>query len=179
MKHATPVKEGGKGDALRIALIGSFKQYYQQVLEVWHALNELGIEITSPKGSQIIEDNCPFVRFESDDDTLTDAEIQTIAMHRILRADVVYAITPNGYVGRTTCYEIGRIVQCKHSLLFSEPPSDLPIKVPTSNIVGVNDFISMVEKQALCPRPISWNNEFESLLCENLFLEDEELRYEK
>jgi hypothetical protein len=44
-------------------------------------------------------------------------------------------VAPNGYVGRTTCYEIGRLVQAARPVYFSDPPDDLPLFVPQSHVL--------------------------------------------
>jgi hypothetical protein len=112
-----------------VSIIGSFKQKYKEVLDDWHTFTDAGLIVRSPKGSPVIEPGIDFVRFESDDPELTDAQIQQIALHRILGSDFVYTVTPECYVGRTTCYEIGRIAQANVPIYFSEQPQDLPIEI--------------------------------------------------
>src|SRR4051812_26400007 len=94
-----------------VAIIGSFKQHYEKVCQAWRALTDLGLEVMSPKGTPIIEPGISFVRFISDDTKWDDPMVQTVALHRILGANFVFVVAPSGYVGRTTCYEIGRIIQ--------------------------------------------------------------------
>jgi len=53
-------------------------------------------------------------------------------------------IAPEGYVGRTTCYEIGRIVQAARPLYFSQRPKDLPLYVPNGYIVGQDQLARMI-----------------------------------
>jgi hypothetical protein len=77
--------------------------------------------------------------------------VQTIAMHRILRAELTYVIAPEGYVGRTTCYEIGRIVQANQPLYFSHHPRDLPLLVPDTHIADIVELISRLRGVAPVP----------------------------
>lgn len=118
-----------------VAIIGSFKQYYEYVREVWRIFNAVGITVTTPKGSYILENGIPFVRFQSDNSEWSDETVQVVALHRILRADFVYVVAPNGYVGRTTCYEVGRIIQARRPIYFSQTPKDLPILIPSSHLM--------------------------------------------
>lgn len=134
-----------------IALIGSFRQHYESVLAVCKKIRDAGIEITSPKGAPIVEPGIPFVRFTSDPDPRDDESIQSLAMHRILRAELTYVIAPQGYVGRTTCYEIGRILQAQHPLYFTAPPSDLPILIPASHILSPDELIERIENPNWTP----------------------------
>jgi hypothetical protein len=126
------------------AIIGSFKQHYEEIRVVWQRFNTVGLHVTSPKGTPIIKPGIPFVRFESDPAHWSDAFVQTVALHRIVRADFVYVVTLGGYVGRTTCYEIGRIIQAARPIYFSEHPHDLPIAVPDSHIIDSKLLVARI-----------------------------------
>jgi hypothetical protein len=141
-----------------VAIIGSFKQHYKPVLDVWSLFRSRGYVITSPKGDPVIEEGIPFVRFTSDPVAEDDAAVQTIALHRILRADFVYVVAPGGYVGRTTCYEIGRIIQAGRPIYFSAQPNDLPLCIPPQRIrtaqeiaEGLADGTLRLERLFSCP----------------------------
>ena len=112
-----------------VAIIGSFRQYYKDVLDAWRVFTDNGIYVASPKGSAIIQDGIPFVRFTSDSPDYDDCSVQSLTLHRIFGANLVYVVAPEGYIGRTTCYEIGRVIQAQKPLYFSHQPVDLPIKV--------------------------------------------------
>lgn len=58
---------------------------------------------------------------------------------KIINADFVYVYDKNGYIGKTTCYEIGFCFSKKKPIFFYEMPDDLPIPV-------------CVEKQVLTPK---------------------------
>lgn len=135
-----------------VALIGSFQHHYREVCSAWLAFSEAGFKVTTPMGTPIIEDGVPFVRFTSDPEDSSDPEIQTIALHRILRADFVFVVAPCGYVGKTTCYEIGRIIQAKRPLYFSQYPDDLPIHVPDEHVKSVPEIISLIQTNTFEPQ---------------------------
>jgi len=121
-----------------VALIGSFRQHYDAVLKSLRAFTSIGLAVTTPRGSTIVKHGIPFVRFESDESEWTDEMIQVVALHRILRADFVFVVVPNGYVGRTTCYEIGLIIQARKPVYFSERPNDLPVCIPEEHICSAS-----------------------------------------
>jgi hypothetical protein len=135
-----------------VAIIGSFRQQYEQVLGDWHTFTDSGLVVTSPKGAPIVEPGIDFVRFESDNPDLTDDQIEQIALHRILRADFVYAELPDGYIGRTTCLEIGRVLDRNRPLYFSERPADLPIEVPETHVAKAAELVARFRKEM--PRPL-------------------------
>src|ERR1044071_756506 len=102
-----------------ISSIGSFRQHYRDVLAAWLEFANAGWVITSPLGTPIIEGGIPFVRFESDEPSWDDPTVQTVALHRILRAELTYVVVPGGYIGRTTSYELGRVMQANQPVYFS------------------------------------------------------------
>ena len=53
---------------------------------------------------------------------------------KFFASNAVYVININGYIGKTTSYEIGRIIE-KIPLYFIEYPKDLPICVSKEQII--------------------------------------------
>lgn len=117
------------------SIIGSFRKHYSQVLGHMADFHSAGIAVLSPKDAAITNPEAEFVRFDSDDSEHSEADIQLIALHRILRSTFVYVANPGGYVGRTTCYEIGRILERSLPIFFSEAPLDLPIPVSREQVI--------------------------------------------
>lgn len=137
-----------------VALIGSFRQHYDEVMASFDILKSVGLQITSPKGTPILEHDIPFVRFESDPQNWCDAMVQSIALHRILIADFIYVVSPRGYIGRTTCYEIGRIIQARRPLYFSCAPDDIPISVPEDHIWPAHSLAGAIKAKSFSPEPL-------------------------
>jgi nucleoside 2-deoxyribosyltransferase len=131
-----------------VAIIGSFQKYYKGVLELISLFKKNGFQVTSPYQSRITEARWGFVLFEADDNSLTDDEIQTDTLRKILNADAVYVYNPKqnpddkgGYVGKTTCYEIGILMAKNKPLYYLEYPDDLPVPVTNSQIISPQDFV--------------------------------------
>src|ERR1700738_3419070 len=78
--------------ARSVSIIGSFRQFYDDVLRSWQSFVAAGWHITSPRGSPIIQPGIPFVRFVTDPADWDDATVQTATLHRILRADLRYVV---------------------------------------------------------------------------------------
>tara|TARA_Y100000815_G_scaffold72800_1_gene61561 strand:+ start:20195 stop:20707 length:513 start_codon:yes stop_codon:yes gene_type:complete len=127
---------------LKLAVIGSFRRpNYPKVRSIIEAFRLAGLHVTSPAGTEIISGE-EFVRFESDPPNQSDAQIQTETLERIFSADAVYVITgPNGYVGKTTCYEIGRVIQRRQPVFFDDFPDDLPVHIPPTYVVSPAEFV--------------------------------------
>ena len=82
-----------------VALIGSFRKHYQQILDVRRALRYAGIVVTTPQGNPVLDDQKLFVRFDEEFEGEDDDTVQCYALHRILRSDAVYVVVPEGYIG--------------------------------------------------------------------------------
>jgi hypothetical protein len=134
-----------------VALIGSFRQHYGIVLDSLSAFTSVGLIVTTPKGTGIVKYGIPFVRFESDNPEWVDEMVQVAALHRILRADFVFTVVPNGYVGRTTCYEVGRVIQANKPVYFSARPDDLPLCIPDSHICSATHIADEIRRGIFRP----------------------------
>jgi len=149
-------------------IIGSFRKYYHDVLEMIKIFEENGFSILSPKYSTIIRNEEGFVILDSDDPTFTHIDIQTIVFHRAFRSDFVYVWNPDGYVGKTTCYEIGRLVERKIPLYYKEYPIDVPIYVPKGSVISVENLIKYVSANKDLPPYEQENNMFTKGLLDDL-----------
>lgn len=131
----------GKVCIMKISIIGSFRKYYTQIKDIIDKFEKSGIEVLSPKSSEITHSVEDFVIFKSDDKRLLPSEIQTETLNRILKSDMVYVYDPDGYVGRTTCYEIGVIRTTTIPIFFLEKPKDLPIDVGDNEVMNCSELI--------------------------------------
>ena len=120
--------------ARKVAVIGSFRRFYPQILDAMAAFARESLAVTSPTGAAITREG-EFVRFASDPQDWSNREVQTATLVKMFAADIVFAVAPGGYVGRTTCYEIGRLCQARKPVVFSDVPHDLPIACPATHVM--------------------------------------------
>lgn len=136
--------------AYTVAIIGSFQKYYNEILGVIKTFKEAGLYVTSPKESNINGRIGDFVVFESDRKDFNPAEIQMITLDKIMSADAVYVYNPSGYVGRTTCYEIGFCLSRRKAVCFLEYPNDLPIPIlGECQVLKPEEFVELVSSDRL------------------------------
>jgi len=136
---------------LTCSIIGSFRKHYRRVCDIAKLFASARIQVLSPTVSEIIDPEEWFVKLQTDRPTHDPVQIQLIALARILTSDFVYVVAPKGYVGRTTCYEIGRIVERGVKLYFSEAPVDLPILIPAGSIVSPEDLVRHLSTSGALP----------------------------
>lgn len=136
-----------------VSFIGSFrkKAHYEIVKSAVKLFKKNGIFVMSPKGTAVCDSVDDFVIFESDEKKYSPSEIQMITLDKIIRSDAVYVCDLDGYVGRTTCYEIGVCLSRRVPLYFMEKPNDLPISVPNDHILSLNAFLNIVINDKECP----------------------------
>ncbi len=87
------------------------------------------------------------MRFATDQQHLSDAEIQEATFNKIFNSDFIYVMAPAGYIGRTTCYELGRARERGIPVFFSELVWDLPIEIHPESVLGVSDLAEMMIEQ--------------------------------
>jgi hypothetical protein len=131
---------------LRVALIGSFKQHYNGVLTAIDTFRAAGWEVTSPAGAGLSEPDIDFVRFVSDAAADSDPVVQSKTLLNIFQADLTYVVAPEGYVGRTTCYEIGRLIQARRPVYSSEPIRDLPIQLSDEFVGSPDEIVTAISQ---------------------------------
>jgi hypothetical protein len=127
-----------------VAIIGSFRQHYQSIVAAVREFEAAGVAVGSPVVSTIINPGADFVRFESDSPESSDLEIEAATLERVLNCDLVYVVAPAGYVGRTTCYELGRVHERAIPVYFSARPLDLPIAIPARSVLSVREIVRTV-----------------------------------
>ena len=149
---------------MKIGIIGSFKQYFDEIVDLKTKLQKLGHEITNPSGNMLTKSHVDFVRTDFDNINCADWEIQTEVFYKLFASDFVYVLVINNYIGKTTSYEVGRLIQRKIPLFFSDQPNDLPILVPEVNILDPIRLFGDLEKGiSLIPLFSSYENEYEEM----------------
>jgi len=144
-RHTVPMVMDVRSAArIEVAIIGSFRQHFDDVLQARSCCAGAGLVVTTPAGSSVLDRTVEFVRLDNDDVALADPAVQSVATARILAADAVYVVAPGGYVGRTTCYELGRAIEARKPVYFSELPHDLPVSVPATHIMAAPAFAAHV-----------------------------------
>jgi hypothetical protein len=114
------------------------------VREACRTFADAGHTVTSPSGAAVIRGDD--VRFEDDAPSASEATLQTLALERIMAADVVYVVAPEGYVGRATSYELGRLIQAAVPVYFSSAVHDPPLAVPATHVATPEEILERIER---------------------------------
>ncbi|WP_439677120.1 NUDIX hydrolase [Embleya sp. MST-111070] len=136
-----------------VSLIGSFRQHYPQVLAAAREFAAAGVVVKSPPMSRITNHGSEFVRFASDPPFSSDHAIQAATLKKIYSSDFVYVVDPDGYIGRTTAWELGIVHERGLAVFYAEPPKDLPFEVPRGSVVSARDLATSIRGGAR-PGPV-------------------------
>ena len=132
---------------MNITIIGSFRRYYNDICDLIDVLNENNINVLSPKKSFIVDDIDGFVMLDTDKRDQKPYIIQEHVFDNIGKSHMVYVWNPEGYLGNSTCYEIGKIKSMEKVLIFKEYPKDLPIEIKDNMVKDVKELILWLKNE--------------------------------
>lgn len=132
-----------------VALIGSFRQHFAEVRRAAEVFAAAGFTVRTPPLVPLRDVDREFVRFETDPHLSLDHHIQDITFDKIFSSDFVYVVNPDGYLGRTTSYELGRILERGMAVYYAEPPKDLPIEIAEGTVLSADDLVACVLGEVL------------------------------
>ena len=165
---------------MRVCIIGSFQKYYYDIVRIINLFDDIGISTLSPKKSIIDRNEDGFVILKSDYEEFLHEDIQLMVFHRMFLSDFVYVWNPDGYIGKTTCYEIGRASEKGIPIYYKERPVDVPIAIPQNSIWTPEELCEYIQKHQALPTlnflegSLTWKL-VEALQCEKYFKEMDEV----
>jgi hypothetical protein len=127
---------------LSVSLIGSFRKFYDQVVEAAQVFTSAGVVVRSPAISTVINREDSYVRFTVDPPLCSDYQIQAATNERIRASDLVYVVAPDGYVGRATCLELGMIYEHGIPVFYSAAPQDIPVDPSPDSVISVTSLVA-------------------------------------
>ncbi len=107
---------------------GSFREAFKEIQKYLVDFEKEGFEVLSPKKAKIINPGEEFAILESDKTTdpktLEDGHLEAIA-----KADVLYIVAPNGYLGDSAKMELGLAYALRKHIYCSEKVNDITLKL--------------------------------------------------
>lgn len=107
-------------------IIGSYRKHFAQMQEAIDSLSSSGIVVLSPKSAgKVVNPSDDFILLDYDPDILTEAELQSVVLKKMDRADFTYLVNPYGYLGMSAAFEIGYAVSEGIRIYSQEPVSEM------------------------------------------------------
>lgn len=130
----------------KIVLLGSFRKHYTEICECLSFFKKHDILVLSPLGSMIRDQKDGFVFFQTDDSTLEPYQIEQQVLEKIKQADLVFVCNVDGYLGKTTSFEIGFCKAHGIPLCFLEKPKDLFYFLKNEKIYSKEMVVKILKK---------------------------------
>ncbi len=111
-----------------VVISGSFRRSYPEIRRAAADFRALGVEVLSPRESDITNPGEDFVLLESDDASLPPTEIEMAHLRSISRADALYVVNPGGRVGASTALEVGWARAIGRPIFFQETCEEVMLR---------------------------------------------------
>ena len=112
---------------IKTVISGSFRKHYHEIKEMIDQFGRLGIEVLSPKKSNIVNPDDDFVILESDEsDNIFFIENEHLSA--IKKSDFLYVVNPGGYIGLTVALEMGYACANNKKIYCLCEPNDILLK---------------------------------------------------
>jgi len=105
-----------------VVIVGSFNRHLEQIRQTISKFELEGIRVLSPKPSKPISRKNGFVMLECNKGT--PGEIESDVLKAISQSDLLYVVDPDGYIGRSTSFEIGYAFSRNIPIYSLEKPKD-------------------------------------------------------
>ncbi|MFA7284723.1 MAG: nucleoside 2-deoxyribosyltransferase [Candidatus Absconditabacterales bacterium] len=115
-----------------VVLSGSMK-FIQDIQNTLHSLQELGAQAQFPNGDNIV----------SGEDLSMEQSKQLALEHyeAIKQSDIVYFLTPNGYMGTSCKVELGYAIALNKTIIFSELTHDIALDCYAQQIIPLDNLL--------------------------------------
>lgn len=112
----------------RCVIHGSFGKHFDEIKNVYEIFTDAGIEVLAPKQGELLSANNGFNLFEDEQDQ-DPRLVELIYLHNLKRLGAEgfsYFVSPDGYIGKSTSYELGIAQLTNTQCFFSNKLSDHP-----------------------------------------------------
>lgn len=117
----------GSTNGLAVVISGSFRKHYDDIRETIKGFESLGVNVLSPKHSDVVNPGEEFVLLESDGNACPE-RIEREHLAAICRADALYLCNKEGYIGPSSAMELGWALAMGKPVYTKEPCKDAALQ---------------------------------------------------
>lgn len=142
-------------------LHGSFLKHIDEIRRIHCLFTKAGIEVLAPANSEITAVEDGFVFFE-DDKSDDPRMVELVYLHNLKKLgenDFSYFVNPEGYIGRSTSYELGIAQVSNINHYFLEKPADHPVYFHKNAVWEPEHLVEYIKEHGRLPEPRSKRNE--------------------
>jgi hypothetical protein len=128
---------------LRATVSGSFRRHMAAVQEAVYALTDAGAEVLSPADPRVVDSFGEFL-FVASDRLRTVRVVQSRHLAAIKASDLLWLVTPDGYVGPSAAMELGVAMMGGVPVYCDTPPDDLTMRQFVAVVSNVSEALTKV-----------------------------------
>lgn len=116
-----------------VTISGSFRKHLNYILKVRKLLVDQGVEVMSPRFSELKNPGEEFVVF-SGEEGVSPLELERYHLNSISLSDALVVCDPEGYVGASALIEIGHAQSLGKKIVFTEKPEEFMLNTLPAEI---------------------------------------------
>jgi len=145
----------------RCVIHGSFRKHFRLINSVCSLFREAGIDVLAPQGNKVIGLNEGFALLEGEE--YQDPRlVELMYLHNLKRLGpngFSYFVNPEGYIGKSTSYELGIAQLTNTNCYYYSPLKDHPGYLHKNSVWKPDDLSFFIKENNRLPSPRIHRNE--------------------
>lgn len=144
----------------RCILHGSFSKHFDYLQKIHKLLNDAGIEVLAPQSGEVVANEQGFGLFENEIGK-DPRSVELLYLHNLKKLGedgFSYFINPDGYIGRSTSYELGIAHLTNTRTFFTNKLHDHPAYVHKNSIWKPEKLVDFILNSQSLPSPMVYQN---------------------
>lgn len=140
---------------------GSFRKHLDEIRRAIHIFKSAGITVLAPEAHEVVGESDGFIFFEGEEEK-DPRLVELLYLHKIkkLGSDgFSYFVNPEGYIGKSTSYELGIAQVANVPCFFLTKPSDHPAYVHANSMWSPENLAAYIVEYDTLPGPIAHPSE--------------------
>jgi len=146
----------------RCVLHGSFRKHFKEMVAAHKLFSGAGIEVLAPELSEIKKIEDGFAVLASDPQDADPRLIELLYLRNLKRLGAngfSYFLNPEGYIGKSSSYELGIAQISNVRCFFSEKAKDHPAYLHKNSAWKPEDLVAFISEHGRLPQPKVKSNE--------------------
>lgn len=147
----------------KCVLHGSFRKHFDLIKKTHQLFTDAGIEVLAPRLSEIVSYEGGFALLEGEEQQDLRM-VELIYLHHLKRLGengFSYFVNPEGYIGKSTSYELGIAQIANTRCFFLDEPDDHPVYVHKNAVWKPENLATFIKEHKQLPEPNVKRNEKE------------------
>lgn len=148
-------------EKIKCIIHGSFSKHFGEISEASQLFRAAGIDVLAPKQGELVDKNNGFGLFE--DEIGQDPRlVELLYLHNLKslgREGFSYFVVPNGYIGKSSSYELGIAQLTNTRTFFSHKLTDHPAYINKNSIWSAKRLADYISANNSLPIPKVYRSE--------------------